>query len=135
MSKKDDTIKVSSESKLQLPLANLIGIIIVVSGAVFGYANLTGRISALETADTLMESDLLKKAQQEPKNLEMYMLSLLMFVGVDQKLVEMTWTPSISKCLEKKRIATRNSNAVYMCSKVKAELDADNKILRIEKLK
>ena len=25
MSKKDDTIKVSSESKLQLPLANLIG--------------------------------------------------------------------------------------------------------------
>ncbi len=51
MSKKDDTIKVSSESKLQLPLANLIGIILVVSGAVFGYANLTGRISALETAD------------------------------------------------------------------------------------
>ena len=31
MSKKDDTIKVSSESKLQLPLANLIGIILIVS--------------------------------------------------------------------------------------------------------
>ena len=74
MSKKDDTIRVSSESKLQLPLANLIGIILVVSGALFGYANLTGRIGGLETADTLMESDLLKKAQQEPKNLEMYML-------------------------------------------------------------
>ena len=50
--KDNDTIKVSSESKLQLPLANLIGIILVVSGAVFGYANLTGRIGALETADT-----------------------------------------------------------------------------------
>ena len=62
-------------------------------------------------------------------------IALLMFVGADQKLIEMTWTPSISKCLEKKRVATRNSNAVYMCSKVKAELDADNKILRIEKLK
>ena len=72
--KKDDTIKVSSESKLQLPLANLIGIIIIVSGAVFGYANLTGRITALETQDTLMQSDLLKKAQQEPKNLEIFML-------------------------------------------------------------
>ena len=68
--KKDDTIKVSSESKLQLPLANLIGIIIIVSGAVFGYANLTGRITALETQDQLMSSDLLKKAEQEPKNLE-----------------------------------------------------------------
>ena len=36
MKKDNDTIKVSSESKLQLPLANLIGIILVVSGAVFG---------------------------------------------------------------------------------------------------
>jgi len=71
---KNDTIKVSSESKLQLPLANLIGIIIVVSGAVMGWANLTGRITALETQDQLMSSDLLKKAEQTPKNLEMYML-------------------------------------------------------------
>ena len=47
----------------------------------------------------------------------------------------MTWTPSISKCLEKKRIATRNSNATFMCSSVKAKLDKDNKILKIEKLK
>ena len=74
MKKDNDTFRVSSESKLQLPLANLIGIIIVVSGAVFGYSNLTGRITALETQDQLMSSDLLKKAEQEPKNLEMYML-------------------------------------------------------------
>ena len=40
----------------------------------FGYSNLTGRITALETQDQLMSSDLLKKAQQEPKNLEMFML-------------------------------------------------------------
>ena len=26
-------------------------------------------------------------------------IALLMFVGADQKLVEMTWTPSIYKCL------------------------------------
>ena len=62
-------------------------------------------------------------------------VALLMFVGVDQKLIEMTYMPSISKCLEKKRMSTRNSNATYMCSRVKAELDMDNKILRIEKLK
>tara|TARA_R100001463_G_scaffold122881_1_gene179468 strand:+ start:53 stop:418 length:366 start_codon:yes stop_codon:yes gene_type:complete len=74
MKKDNDTIKVSSESKLQLPLANLIGIIVIVSSAVFGYANLTGRIGALETADTLFQADLLKKAEQEPKNLELYML-------------------------------------------------------------
>ena len=62
-------------------------------------------------------------------------IALLMFVGTEQKLIEMTYMPSISKCLEKKRISTRNSNATFMCSKVKAELDADNKILRIKKLK
>ena len=62
-------------------------------------------------------------------------IALLMFVGAEQKLIEMTYMPSISKCLEKKRVSTRNSNATFMCSKVKAELDADNKILRIEKLK
>ena len=62
-------------------------------------------------------------------------VALLMFVGVDQKLIEMTYMPSISKCLEKKRISTRNSNATYMCSRVKAALSADNKIIRIEKLK
>ena len=62
-------------------------------------------------------------------------VALLMFVGADQKLIEMTYMPSISKCLEKKRISTRNSNATYICSKVKAELDADNKILKIEKIK
>jgi len=62
-------------------------------------------------------------------------MALLMFMGVEQKLVEFTYMPSVSECIEKKRIATRNSNATYMCSKVKAELSEDNKILRIEKLK
>ena len=38
----------------------------------------------------------------------------------------------LQNTVEKKRIATRNSNATYICSKVKAELDADNKIIKIE---
>ena len=71
---KNDTIKVSSESKLQLPLANLVAIIVFVSGAVLGYANLTSRITSLETQDQLMSSDLLKKAEQTPKTLEIFML-------------------------------------------------------------
>ena len=39
--------------------------------------------------------------------------------------------PSVSKCIEKKRIASRNSNALYICSKVKAELSDDMKIIKI----
>ena len=60
-------------------------------------------------------------------------MALLIFVGAEQKLIEMTYMPSVSKCIEKKRIATRNSNALYICSKVKAELSDDMKIIRIEK--
>ena len=60
-------------------------------------------------------------------------MALLMFVGQEQKLTEMTYMPSVSKCIEKKRIATRNSNALYICSKVKAELSDDMKIIRIER--
>ena len=60
-------------------------------------------------------------------------MALLMFVGAEQKLIEMTYMPSVSKCIEKKRIATRNSNALYICSKVKAELSDDMKIIRIER--
>ena len=58
-------------------------------------------------------------------------MALLMFVGAEQKLTEMMYMPSVKKCLEKKRIATRNSNALYICSKVKAELSDDMKILKI----
>ena len=60
-------------------------------------------------------------------------MALLMFVGQEQKLTEMMYMPSVKKCIEKKRIATRNSNALYICSKVKAELSDDMKILRIER--
>ena len=48
-------------------------------------------------------------------------MALLMFVGADQKLIEMTYMPSAKVCLEKRRISTRNSNAAFMCSKVMAE--------------
>ena len=57
-----------------MPIANLIMVIALVASTVFGYSSLTNRITSLETNDTLMESDLLKKAQQEPKNLEIFML-------------------------------------------------------------
>ena len=58
-------------------------------------------------------------------------MALLMFVGSEQKLTEFVYMPSVSKCIEKKRIASRNSNALYICSKVKAELSDDMKIIKI----
>ena len=58
-------------------------------------------------------------------------MALLMFMGVEQRLVEFTYMPTVSECIKRKRVATRNSNAMYICSKVKAELSDDMKILKI----
>ena len=69
-----DQINLSDKSKISMPIANLVMVIALVASTVFGYSSLTNRITALETNDTLMESDLLKKAQQEPKNLEIFLL-------------------------------------------------------------
>ena len=40
----------------------------------YGFFTIQERLNKLETADTLFQADLLKKAEQEPKNLEMFML-------------------------------------------------------------
>ena len=63
-------------------------------------------------------------------------IALLMFVGEPQQLKEMTYIPTLSECLKKKRIATRNSGSrvIYLCSRVKATLSPDNKILKIQKI-
>jgi hypothetical protein len=42
--------------------------------AVWGYFGVVERLNKLETSKELMSADLLKRAEQTPKNLEMYML-------------------------------------------------------------
>ena len=67
-------MKISENTNIGLPLRNLIGLIgEIVIGAWFAFGVIE-RLNKIETADTLFQADLLKKAEQEPKNLEMYML-------------------------------------------------------------
>ena len=57
-------------------------------------------------------------------------IALLMYLGNPPELKEHLLMPTISECLKKKRIATRNSNADYKCMKVKAVVK-DGKIISI----
>ena len=57
-------------------------------------------------------------------------IALLMYLGNPPELKEHLLMPSVSECLKKKRIATRNSNADYKCMKVKAVVK-DGKIISI----
>ena len=67
-------MKISENTNIGLPLRNLIGLVAaIVMGAWFAFGGIE-RLNQLETADILFKEDLLKRAEQEPKNLEMYML-------------------------------------------------------------
>jgi hypothetical protein len=69
-----DTISISDKSKLSMPIANLIAIIVMVASVVFMYSSLTNRLISLETSRELMSADLLKKAEQTPIDQEQLML-------------------------------------------------------------
>ena len=67
-------MKLGPEQAVQMPMKTVISLIVLVSIFTFSYFQITERLNNLETQDTLMQSDLLKKAEQTPKNLEIYML-------------------------------------------------------------
>ena len=67
-------MKISENTAVSMPMKNLISIIAAVAVGVWAYFGIVERLNKLETSDTLFQADLLKKAEQEPKNLEMYML-------------------------------------------------------------
>lgn len=67
-------MKISDDTNIGMPVRNLIAIVVAVSLGVWGYFGVIERLNVLETNRQLMEADLLKKAEQTPKNLEIYML-------------------------------------------------------------
>ena len=69
-----DQVSLSDKTKLSMPIANLIGLIMIVASVVFMYSEITGRLTSLETSRELFESDLLKKSTQLPTDQEQYML-------------------------------------------------------------
>ena len=69
-----DRVSLSDKTKLSMPIANLIGLIMIVASVVFMYSQITNRLTSLETSRQLFESDLLKKSTQLPTDQEQYML-------------------------------------------------------------
>ena len=67
-------MKLGPEQNVNMPLKTVISLITLVSIFTFSYFQITERLNNLETQDTLMQSDLLKKADQTPRNLEIFML-------------------------------------------------------------
>lgn len=56
-------IDISDKTAIAMPIKNMIGIIILVASFVFAYAQITSRLTSLETAKQLMEADLKKAVE------------------------------------------------------------------------
>ena len=67
-------MKINEATNVQMPLKTVISLIVLVSAFTMGYFQITEKLNRLATANQLMEADLLKKAEQTPKNLEIFML-------------------------------------------------------------
>ena len=67
-------MKLNDNTSVSMPIRNMLAIIAAVAVGAWAYFGVIERLNQLETADTLFKADLLKRAEQEPKNLEMYML-------------------------------------------------------------
>ena len=67
-------MKINDNTSVSMPIRNMLAIIAAVAVGAWAYFGVIERRNQLETADTLFKADLLKRAEQEPKNLEIYML-------------------------------------------------------------
>ena len=61
-------MKINDNTNISLPIRNLVAIIGAVALGVWAYFGVEERLNKLETADTLFQADLLKKAKHKPKN-------------------------------------------------------------------
>ena len=71
---KDDRLDISSNSKISMPIFNLIGIIAMVGTVVLMYSSITQKITSLETSRELMLNDLLKASDQKPIDQEQFVI-------------------------------------------------------------
>lgn len=76
-------MKISDNTAIAMPVRNLVSIVVAVAVGVWAYFGIIERINILETSEQLMKADLLKKAEQTPKNLEM-----LMLIEMNAKMLE-----------------------------------------------
>ena len=97
--------KFSDQTQVSLPIKNMVAIVSAIVVAVWGYFGIVERLNRLETNEKLMAQDLLKKAEQTPKNQEMYMLIEYQAKSLEKhakQLEENVHTKVIIQKLEKK---------------------------------
>ena len=82
-----DQINVSSNSKISMPIFNLLGIIGMVGTVVLMYSSITQKITSLETSRELMLNDLLKASDQKPIDQEQFLIQESLAGDIEKTIV------------------------------------------------
>ena len=69
-----DQISVSDNSKISLPVRNLIALLMATGFGIFAFTEITGRLTSLETSRHIMETDLISKSDQKIVDQEQFLL-------------------------------------------------------------
>ena len=77
-------MKISSSTTVGMPIKNMVSIMAAVAVGVYGYFELTARLTSLETSRQLFNADLLKKSEQKPTDQEQFMLIESLFGDVEK---------------------------------------------------
>ena len=101
-------MKLNENTSVAMPIKNMIGIIFAVAMGVWAWADITSRLTSLETAKQLMEQDLLEASTQKPIDQEQFMLLEHMAIQlekittrVDDMMHIKVMIESINKVLDK----------------------------------
>ena len=101
-------MKISEQTTIGMPIKNMLSIMAAVAIGVYGYFELTARLTSLETSRELFQNDLLKKSEQVPVDQEQHFLLEDLYKTVEklQSTQEMNMTNKVnieflSKQLEK----------------------------------
>ena len=80
-------MKISDNTSVSMPIRNMVAIVVGVVMGVWGYAELTARLTSLETSRELMQSDLLKASDQKPVDQEQFLIQESLASDLEKTIV------------------------------------------------
>ena len=115
-------MKISEDTSVSMPIKNMLAIVAGVIMGVFGYTEVTARLTSLETSRELFENDLLKKSEQVPTDQEQHFLLEDLYKTVEklQSTQEMNMTNKVNIEFLKTQLEKALTDIEHLKDKVRA---------------
>jgi len=115
-------MKISDKTTIGMPLRNMLSIMAAVAVGVYGYFELTARLTSLETSRELFQNDLLKKSEQVPVDQEQHFLLEDLYKTVEkmEETQEMNMTNKVNIEFLKNQLDKALADIEHLKDKVRA---------------